>query len=215
MAVYIRVSIIGAMSGGEQWSVNPVYDPSGEIFTGGNQDNLDAAAQLIANRTLPADLLTMLTTSASRTGARLEVRDNVTDALQQISIAGSTTAAVGVGSLKLPFQSAAVVSVRTDTPGASGRGRLYWPAMGATLTTQNRLQSPAPATLLSSFKTYLAGIEADLETAYPGIPFNLSVRSKTTKNTPHAVRLQLGDIIDTQRRRRDALPEAYSSVSFP
>jgi hypothetical protein len=41
------------------------------------------------------------------------------------------------------------------------------------------------------------------------------VRSKTTHTTPHAVRLQVGNIVDTQRRRRDSLPESYSNITFP
>jgi len=41
------------------------------------------------------------------------------------------------------------------------------------------------------------------------------VRSKTTKTSPHAVRIQVGDVVDTQRRRRDVQLESYSAVAFP
>jgi len=40
------------------------------------------------------------------------------------------------------------------------------------------------------------------------------VRSKTTRTTPHVSRLQIGDVIDVQRRRRDTLQEAYVSGAF-
>jgi hypothetical protein len=32
--------------------------------------------------------------------------------------------------------------------------------------------------------------------------------------TPHVTRLQIGDVIDTQRRRRDAMPESYSTLAM-
>jgi predicted fused transcriptional regulator/phosphomethylpyrimidine kinase len=64
-------------------------------------------------------------------------------------------------------------------------------------------------------RVYLTAMRDALATAFPTIGFNLAVRSKTTKTTPHVVRIQGGDVVDTQRRRRDNLPEAYSSLSFP
>jgi len=212
---YVRVSILGTISGGEVWSVNPVFDPTLEFPGGVDQANLDSAALAIANRSIPSSLQNLMSPSATRTGARVEVRDDVTDALIGISVQGSTTPTAGTSTLKLPPQSALVCSIRTNTPGGSGRGRLYWPAMGATLAATGRLTTPTPSLAASDFKAYLLGIRGDLATAFPTIGFDLAVRSKTTHTTPHAVRLQVGDVIDTQRRRRDALPEAYVQVAFP
>lgn len=212
---YVRVSILGTLTGGEVWSVNPVFDPTGEIGTGVNQAALDAATLAIANRTIPTTLRTIMGAACIRTGARVEVRDDVSDALIAISIQSSTTPAAGSSPIRLPFQAATVISLRTNTPGASGRGRLYWPALAATLGTDGKIITPAPATLVSDARAYLTGIETDLEAGAFGGSFDLAVRSKTTKTTPHVVRLQVGDLVDTQRRRRDALPEAYSQVNYP
>jgi hypothetical protein len=41
------------------------------------------------------------------------------------------------------------------------------------------------------------------------------VRSRTKRETPHAVRLQVGTVPDVQRRRRDNLTEVYASAVFP
>jgi len=212
---YVRVSILGTFGNEEVWSINPVFDPSFEFPGSVNQANLDAACALIANRSLPATLSTALSASAARTGARVEVRDDTTDALIAISTQASTAASVGLGSLKLPPQAAAVLSIRTNTTGGSGRGRIYWPAMGATLAVDGRISLPNLATFTSDFKLYLTGIQNDLAASFVGISFNLAVRSKTTKTTPHAVRLQAGNVVDTQRRRRDGLPEAYTTVNYP
>jgi hypothetical protein len=212
---YVRVSITGTLPGGEVWSVNPVFDPTGEIGGVVSQTALETAAGLIANRSLPASLLTSLSSAVSRTGAKVEVRDDATDNLIGLAQVQSTTAQVGLTGIKCPPQSAVVLSIRTNTPGGSGRGRLYWPGLGVTLDNSGRFTTPATATFASDFKAYLIGIRADLASAFTGIGFDLAVRSKTTHTTPHATRIQIGNVVDTQRRRRDALPEAYSSVVFP
>lgn len=212
---YVRVSIQGTLFSGEVWSVNPTFDPTGEFPGGVNQANLEAAAALIANRSLPASLAALLSTQGKRTGAKLEVRDDATDALLALAQTASTTPAGGATSVNMPAQSAVVLSVRTTAPGGSGRGRLYWPAIGASLDTTGRISNPAPATLVADFKLYLAGIRSDLAASFPTIGFDLAVRSKTTHTTPHATRIQVGNVVDTQRRRRDSLPEAYASVTFP
>jgi len=212
---YCRVSILGSIGGEEVWSVNPVFDPTLEFPGGVNQTALDTATLAIASRTIPPDLLTLMSPNASRTGAKVEVRDDATDALIAISQQGSSSVVSGSSTLKLPTQSALVCSVRTDTPGASGRGRIYWPAMGATLSTTGRLATPSNAVAVAAFKQYLLGIRSDLAAAFPTIGFDLAVRSKTTKTTPHAVRIQVGNVIDVQRRRRDQLIEAYAQTAFP
>jgi len=212
---YVRVSILGTLSTEEVWSINPVFDPTGEFPGGVSQTALDSAAQAIADLTIGSSLKNCMSTSATRTGARVEVRDDVTDGLIGISIQSSVTPTPGLGACTLPFQSAIVTSIRTNTPGASGRGRIYWPLLAATLTSAGRLSVPTNANVVADMKTYLTGIRSALAAAFPTIGFDLAVRSKTTKTTPHAVRIQIGNVIDTQRRRRDNLTESYASVTFP
>jgi len=212
---YVRVSILGTFSTEEVWSINPVYDPTAEFGSTVDQSALDAATLAIANRTIPTALRTTMSASASRTGARVEVRADADDSLIGISIQASAAAQAGTGTLIQAPQTALVTSVRTNTPGGSGRGRLYWPAMGCALSTTGRLATPSNATFIADMKLYLLGIRTDLATAFPLIGFDLAVRSKTTHTTPHAVRIQAGNVLDTQRRRRDTLPENYAQVTFP
>lgn len=212
---YVRVSILGVTTGGEVWSVNPVYDPTGEFPGGVNQVALDAAATAIANLTLPSSLLSSLSTLMGVTGCRLEVRDDTTDALIGISIANRATPVYGGVAPSMPPQAAIVMSLRTNTPGASGRGRVYWPFLGYAITSAGRISSIDVTAVLGAFKTYSASIAGALATAFPTIGFDLAVRSKQTKTTPHVVRIQAGNVVDTQRRRRDHLPEAYTTVTVP
>ncbi len=211
---YARVSILGQTSGGEVWSVNPVFDPTGE-FPGWNQANADAATAAIDALTIPTSLVSSLSNQMSVTGCRLEVRQDFDDSLIGISIHARSTPVTGSSTPIRPPQTAIVFSIRTNTPGGSGRGRLYWPAVSGTLSSAFRQVTPAPSAYVADMKTYLTAIQSALATAFAPIGFNLAVRSKTTHTTPHAVRIQVGDILDTQRRRRDHLPESYSSLAIP
>jgi len=213
---YVRVSILGTLPGGEVWSVNPVFDPTAEFPGGVNQANLDAACLAIANLNPGASLLSHISTAAVITGARLEVRDDATDNLIGISIQGRTTPLAGTGTPTKPAQVATVISIRTDTPGASGRGRIYWPALGSSLSTSTlRIISTQVTSVLTEMKTYLMAMRSALASSFPTIGFDLAVRSRTTHTTPHAVRIQVGDVLDTQRRRRDSLAESYQVVAVP
>jgi hypothetical protein len=212
---YVRVSILGTFASEEVWSVNPVFDPTGEFGSTVDQTALDLAAKSIADLGVTPSLQSLMSTSATQVGARVEVRDDATDDLIGISIQAATFPATGTGAIKMPPQSALVCSIRTSTPGASGRGRLYWPAMGASLATNGRISAPTPTVIVQDFKTYLLQIRTELASAFPTIGFDLAVRSKTTHTTPHATRIQIGNVVDTQRRRRDNLPEAYTALAFP
>jgi hypothetical protein len=212
---YVRVGILGTTTGGEVWSVNPTFDPTAEFPGPVDQSKLDAAAQAIANLTPGSTLLTGLSTAMSIVGARLEVRDDGTDNLLALSIAGRGTALPGITAPKMPAQTASVVSLRTNTPGGSGRGRMYWPGLGYSLGTNLRLGSATTSVIVSEMKTYLAEMDAALTTQFAPISFDLAIRSRATHTTPHVVRIQVGDVLDTQRRRRDTLAESYQTLSIP
>lgn len=212
---YVRVSILGATVGNEVWSVNPVFDPNGEFGSTVDQVALDSAAAAIANISPGVTMLAGMSTGMSITGARLEVRDDSSDNLIGIAIGTRAAVLVGTGAPRMPAQAASVFSLRTNTPGASGRGRLYWPALGVAIGTNLRNNSTSTGNLALEFKTYSNAIRSALAAAFPLIGFDLAVRSRATQTTPHVVRVQVGDVVDTQRRRRDNLAEAYSSVNIP
>lgn len=212
---YARVSILGQFPGGEKWSINPVFDPNGEGLDTVSQANLDAAVAAVNALTIPSALMTLQGSGVTVNGCRIEVRSDTDDRLIGLSTASRATPSGGAGSLKLPTQSAIVVSLRTNTPGGRGRGRLYWPATGVVLGTDGRISSPTPTAIAADMKTYLLAIRNALATTNPLIGFDLAVRSQASRQTPLVVRLQVGDVVDTQRRRRDAYIESYSSVSFP
>jgi len=212
---YVRVSILGDSPGGEVWSVNPVFDPTGELGSTVDQTSLDTACNAISNLTVPTALLNKMSNALRVTGARVEVRNDANDALIGISIDNRTTPAVGSGTPLRPAQNAMVFSLRTNTPGASGRGRIYWPALGDAIGSDLRYSSAIVTAALSDMRIYLNGMRSALAAAFPTIGFDLAVRSKTTHTTPHVNKIQLGNVLDTQRRRRDSMVEDYSTITFP
>ena len=143
---YVRVSILGASPGGEVWSINPVFDPTLEFPGGVDQTALDAACDAIAALTPGTNSLAFMSSSLSITGARVEVRDDSTDALIGISTKVRASALAGSGAALRGAQNALVISLRTNTPGASGRGRVYWPAVGTAIGTDLRFTAGFAAT---------------------------------------------------------------------
>jgi len=212
---YVRVSILGTLVGGEVWSINPVFDPTGEFPGGVDQVALDAATAAIAAIAPGINLLNLLSVAGTVTGARLEVRDDATDGLIGISQVNRVTPIPGSGTATKPAQISIVYSLRTNTPGASGRGRVYWPALGRTIGTDLRFATADVTNSLDDMKLYLAAMRTALAAAFPTIGFNLAVRSRTKHQTPHVVRMQAGNVPDTQRRRRDSLPESYQTTNIP
>lgn len=217
--MYLRLSIGGAMGSYEVWSINPVFDPQGEVQDSWLQTQGQAMVNAAAGIAVPSSLLQIMGPNVNISKYRLEGRSNTTDDLlgwaEKINAPQAGTGSVNT----MPMQTAVVFSLRTNTPGARGRGRLYFPACAATINTQFRVSSPTPTALTTDFRTWMKNIQAAmLAAANPGLPWttlHLAVRSKANAATPHVVEIQTGDILDTQRRRRDRVPENYITQVYP
>jgi hypothetical protein len=211
---YLRLTILGVSSLGESWTNTVCFDPTGEL---GTWDQATGQAQVDAALAVPVptNLINIVSTAMSIEGMRLEMRDDATDALVGAAEAFKGTPLPGGGAPKMPLQCALVFSLRTDTPGPRGRGRIYWPCLSATLGSDTRFSSAALATTLADFKTWMLALQAAIGTVTdPDLALNLAVRSRTSKTTPHVKRVILGNVVDTQRRRRDKLPEVTSTVAY-
>lgn len=219
---YWRVIIKGSIGSVEQWSTSVAYGIVGLSPDTPDQATTDAMATRISTAvnttSLGASLLGAMSTSCTIDIIRVERRAedetvlNVAEVLRGTPVTGTGTAS------KTP-QDALVLSLRTATPGARGRGRMYWPALGASLNGSFQITSPSSAgaaagakTLLQAINTAIDGVYSDAASALRGA---LSVRSGTDHVCRNVTSIQVGSILDTQRRRRDILPEAYASVLYP
>lgn len=214
MADLLRVSIVGALPSGEEWSVNPVWSLGGDF--GGVETTpaqIATVAQAIADITHGASLIQNFNTSTTITGARVEAR-TYAGLLENLAEAARSTPQAGSGAQSHSFQTAWVSSLRTSQPGASGRGRLYWPATGVTLvSTTLRPSSSTLTQFVAGVETALSQIGAAIAVTYP-VGAALCVWSRKLQRLFAVNTIQAGDVLDNQRRRRDALVESYASLPF-
>lgn len=122
---------------------------------------------------------------------------------------GSTVA--GSGTVTMPPQCAMVVSLLTPFPGRRTRGRFYMPFLTASMTSSLRIGGAVTlASRATSMASMLNAIGAAAETLPDLEPVIVSAAGGTI--TPVSS-VRVGDVMDTQRRRRDALIENYASAS--
>lgn len=212
----MHVTIGGTLGTNEVWSVNPVF----QLAAGGVPADMDyssvlAKAQAIADVTIPASLLSLLSTDGKRTFAKVQAWDVLGNLAYSVQ-ASSATTATGTGGPSKSLQDALVLSLRSNEPGPSGRGRLYWPALGCALGSGTfKVVQPSPATILSGTVTYLKAVGlAASGTALPGSTYDLVIRSKARDASFFVQRIMVGDVMDTQRRRRDAQTETYLTATY-
>lgn len=112
-----------------------------------------------------------------------------------------------------PFQLTSVISWRSNTAGRSGRGRTYMPPPPVNSLVNNGVAgaggrpSAAPA-LITAFNAAADAMVAAAATA--GTPMVIAA----SRPTPRAIGItsaRVGDIYDTQRRRRAGQTESYTS----
>ena len=96
---------------------------------------------------------------------------------------------------------------------------MYWPALSQNLSASFQVTSPTPATLAGNVKTWLQAINTAMDGVYiaqaSALRVALAVRSGTDHVCRDVTQIQVGSVLDTQRRRRDTLPESYGAVTYP
>lgn len=113
----------------------------------------------------------------------------------------------------LPLQVSAVASHRTAQTGRPGRGRMYLPSLNTgAVQTDGLFSSTWTGNTAASHVTLLESLAYD---ATP--PYNTSVRPIVTGGnyTKYGIinSVKVGNVPDTQRRRRRSIPETYSTAT--
>ena len=218
MMSYMRVILSGTIGPTESWSISPAFNETTNVTT---WDQLEgqAAADAIAAIAPSANMKAASSTAVAGTLVRVERR---TDAHALLGAAEAPWTGFGTStqSATKAAQTSIVLSLRSNVPGSRGRGRLYWPGLGAVISTSTlRLTTPSPSAMATGAVTFLDAIETALKGAFHPSPslidFHLCVVSPTTGTRTDITRIEVGDILDTQRRRRDKLPEIYASAAYP
>lgn len=219
---YWRVIQKGSLGAVESWSTSTAFGIVGISPDVPDQSITDAMANAIRTATTSANvgvgLLSLMSNSAAIHTIRVERRAE-DESVLNVSEALLVTPLPGTGTATKTPQDAAVISLRTATPGPRGRGRMYWPALAATLSSSFQITSPTPTVSLAAAKVWLQAINTAMDNVYvsqaSALRVALSVRSGTDHLCRNVTSMQFGSILDTQRRRRDILPESYVNVAYP
>lgn len=123
---------------------------------------------------------------------------------RQLSKASDPRSEVGTSvAASLPFQCTPVVSLRTADAGLGGRGRFYAPSPAVDTQDGGTLTTTARGNLADSAEAMFNGLQA--------AGLSPVIFGTTTFNQIPLISLDVGDVIDTQRRRRNKLIEARTS----
>jgi hypothetical protein len=113
---------------------------------------------------------------------------------------------------QLPAECAIVVSLLTATAGARGRGRMYLPCTALdTVVTNGVLDSAVVAQIVSGMAGFFTGLNSQGSTVFPG---NVSMYSNSASALRTVTDIRCGNVVDSQRRRRNTQLESYSSASL-
>lgn len=105
----------------------------------------------------------------------------------------------------LPYQCAPAVSFRTNLATRAGRGRFYAPSLAVEFVAAGKMTSTAQTALLDGAEAMVNSLTAaGLTTVLYG---------RTSHATQEVTRVDVGDVIDTQRRRRNKLVENRVSAN--
>jgi hypothetical protein len=109
----------------------------------------------------------------------------------------------------LPSQCAHVVSLRTGLPGPRYRGRMYLPGFGVSqMTVEGQIAAGAASDLANGMAAFFDAVNDSVVA-----PATAFVASDAAQQLTAITSVQVGTTVDTQRRRRDAVPEIYSTAA--
>lgn len=210
-----RITLRGTMFGGaEEWSTG--------FFLG--QEGADAAvlsqAGLDQIKDAWAAFFTNATSWISNKYQFLEAKSALIDAtghtiLSSVKYSSAPANCFGAaGTNWLPPQCSVVVTLLSDRPrGKASKGRMYLPGYSGGIGADGKIGGANAGAIATNMKTFFDSFAADAD-----VPDQLILAAKGTGLTPalnaqndFVETIRVGDVVDTQRRRRNGLVEAYQS----
>lgn len=144
-------------------------------------------------------------TTVAWTGTKTAQLDTITG--KQISAMADVVSHLGVAATEtLPPQVSLAVSTLSSLATRSGRGRFYLPPMAVATTSSGKVLAASQTAVGVNAKAMMdvlvgAGLQPVL--------FNTKTKVATT-----ITGMKIGNVWDTQRRRRDKLVETYNAVAL-
>lgn len=117
-----------------------------------------------------------------------------------------------VGQSQTPYQTALCVSLKSDIwRGPLSRGRFYLPTPSLRPDGNDRIDVTAALPLVKDFLTHC---QQSLRFGVSAQSVELINVSKLSPDYATVQQIKIGNVLDTQRRRRNKIKETYSSVAF-
>lgn len=115
----------------------------------------------------------------------------------------------------LPPQVALVASLTNSVPrGLATKGRMFLPGVSAGVQATGKIDSFTRDAIAANLKDFFDSVYNDAD--LPGQPVLVSVGRgplHTDGNVRLVTQVKVGDVYDTQRRRRNALSESYKALN--
>jgi len=204
MAFY-RATASGHLEGGEVFNFTVHFRAVTGQAAVMATDFADAVTAMWSGTNTPAGNITALYPASIGVDS---VRVDELDAFgRNVSQGRESLALVGTGTDEpLPPQCAVVVSTRTDVPTRAGRGRFFLPSPVVTTVIDQRLDSAAQGDVLHGAEAMLNHMKAATWTPV--------VYHRGANAADDIFTIDVGDVFDTQRRRRNKLVETRVSATL-
>lgn len=208
-----RITLNGTMFGGsEHWSTGFYMGATGADATAPTDAFLTEVNT--AWQAFFQNSTSYISTSYQTTGVRgaLLGTDGKTIAGSIKNFYPATPYAGGSNNSALPPQCALVATLMTDTPrGLASKGRMFLPGVSAVINGTGHLSAINCQSIVDNLKTFFAALNATVE--QPGTVITASKGGSGVNLAPGLNRVirtvRVGDVFDTQRRRRNELNEVY------
>lgn len=195
---YFRAALLYSLLDGEE-AVNTIGIEDDGLSTTQNIADV-VATQALASFT---DLADWATVGVSLDSVRVYRLPDLTGTAAT-EVADATIGIDGAKVSPLPPQCAIVASLLTGKPGKSFRGRVYLPYNAEALVdSDGRVSTAGQTEIAGAWAAFLGGINSA-----PDFRF-CKVFSRTKGVATTITTVSVGNVYDTQRRRRNGLTEAY------
>lgn len=212
----VRVTISGgSFSGAEEWSTG--------FFLGSANADASNPTQALADQ-IKARWQTFFTSAAVKVSNAFSTNEIK---LSQIGADGKTildntvystysSAIFGPLGTQLPAQVSLVATLQSPLArGLAAKGRMYLPGIASPVMTTGKIVSTDAAAVANALKTFFDGVNSDAGVAGKVILASAGRGTAGTGAVNQLVtRVRVGDVYDTQRRRRNQLPEVYSNATL-
>jgi hypothetical protein len=105
----------------------------------------------------------------------------------------------------LPFQCATVISLLSASATRHGRGRFYLPPLAVSTVDGGLISAAAITSLDTAWTAFFDSLNTD------GV--NPVIRNRTGHISTPVTGARVGNVFDTQRRRRNKLVEVYTAIA--